>query len=128
MRFTLAFDDFHRLICIFQDGDTCTTAESAQVAEGLEALSDALEGLESEGMGECFWFTSAGEYRWVMRRHETDRVRLAVLWCGSITVGFQHVVWHEMPLAQLCANLHSELARMAATCATLGSPDTARTA
>jgi hypothetical protein len=128
MWFTLAIDDFHRLICEFQDGETYTTAVSSQVAEGLEALSDALEGLESEGVGECFWFTSAGQYRWVLRRHESDLVRLAVLWCGSIVVGYQHVVWHEMPLAQLCANLHAELARMAATCATLGSLDTTRTA
>jgi hypothetical protein len=123
MRFTLALDDFHRLSCEFKDDETCATAASSHVADGLEALSDALEGLESEGVGECFWFTSAGEYRWVLRCHESDLVRVAVLWCGSIAVGYQHVVWHEMPLAPFCANLHAELARMAATCATLDTPE-----
>ena len=115
MRFSFAIDDFHRLSCTFEDRDNRTTAESSEVAAGLEALSEALEDLELKGFGECFWFTSAGEYRWVLRRHESDRVRLAVLWCASVAVGFQHVVWHEMPFAELRANLHAELARMAAS-------------
>lgn len=115
MRFSLAIDDFRRLSCQFEDGDICTTAESSDVGAGLEALSEALFALEAEGFGECFWFTSAGEYRWVLRRHESDKVRLAVLWCGSVAVGFQHVVWHEMPLAEFRVNLHAELARMAAS-------------
>ena len=119
MRFTFSIDDFHRLCCTFEDGDTHTTAESSDVAAGLEALSEALDALETEGFGECFWFTSAGEYRWVLRRHEASLVRLAVLWCGSVAVGFQHVVWHEMPLAELTANLHSELAQIAATASQL---------
>lgn len=117
MRFSLGFDDFQRLRCQFDDGETSTSAESADVGAGLEALSEALEALEIEGFGECFWFTSAGEYRWVLRRHGSDHVRLAVMWCGSVAVGFQHVVWHEMPMAELSANLHAELARMAATAA-----------
>jgi len=117
MRFALSIDDFRRLSCQFEDGDTRTTAESADVGAGLQALSEALDALETEGFGECFWFTSAGEYRWVLRRHENDRVRLAVLWCGSVAVGFQHVIWHEMPLAQFTANLHAELANIAASAA-----------
>lgn len=117
MRFSFAIDDFHRLVCQFEDGETSTTAESSDVAAGLEALSEALDDLRENGFGECFWFTSAGEYRWVLRRHELELVRLAVLWCGSVAVGFQHVLWHEMPMAELTANLHSELARMAAATA-----------
>lgn len=119
MRFSLSIDDFQRLACEFEDGEIRTSAESSEVGAGLEALSEALDALETEGFGECFWFTSAGEYRWVLRRHETDRVRVAVLWCRSIAIGFQHVVWHEMPMAELTANLHAELARMAATASQL---------
>ncbi len=115
MRFSFSIDDFDRLSCRFEDGETSTTAESSDVAAGLEALSEALDDLRENGFGECFWFTSAGEYRWVLRRHEADLVRLAVLWCGSVAIGFQHVLWQEMPMAELTANLHSELARMAAS-------------
>lgn len=128
MRLSLTIDDFHRLTCQFQDGDISTTAESADVGAGLEALSEALDDLETEGFGECFWFTSAGEYRWVLRRHESELVRLAVLWCGSVAVGFQHVLWHEMPLADLSANLRGELSRMAVATAAPGNPGTGRTA
>lgn len=117
MRFSFTIDDFHRLSCQFEDGEISTSAESSDVAAGLEALSEAMDDLHENGFGECFWFTSAGEYRWVLRRHEVDLVRIAVLWCGSVAVGFQHVLWHEMPMAELTANLHSELARMAAATA-----------
>ncbi len=117
MRFSLAIDDFRRLSCQFAETEHTTTAESTDIAAGLQALSEALDALETDGFGECFWFTSAGEYRWVLRRHEVDRVRLAVLWCGGVMVGFQHVVWHEMPLIELTANLRTELARMAAATA-----------
>ena len=117
MRFSLAIDDFRRLCCHFEDGETATTAESSDVVAGLESLSEALDDLNTNGFGECFWFTTAGEYRWVFRRHESDRVRLAVLWCGSVAVGYQHVLWQEMELVDLLANLHSELARMAAATA-----------
>jgi len=100
IRLELALDDLGRLACSLDDGETVTSATSTEIADGLTALSDALADLDDNGLGEAFWLVSAGEFRWVFRRLD-GRVRLAVLWCGSVAVGFQHVFWAEDDLSAL---------------------------
>lgn len=100
IRLHLDLDDFGRLACSLDDGEAITTACSAEVADGLASLADALADFDENGSGECYWFVSAGEYRWVFKRLG-ERVRVAVLWCGSVAVGFQHVYWAEGALSEL---------------------------
>jgi hypothetical protein len=109
-QFALDIDEFGRLQCRLSDGDSHTTASSAEVAAGLADLGEAIDALEQEGFGECFWFISAGEYRWVFRRHEAQ-VRIAVMWCGSVAVGFQHVFWAECPLDEFIAAMRQAIAQ-----------------
>lgn len=108
-QFALEIDEFGRLVCRLSDAGTSTTACSAEVAAGLVGLTEAVDALEQEGFGECFWFISAGEYRWVFRRHE-DQVRIAVMWCGSVAIGFQHVFWAECAFSEFLTGIRRALA------------------
>ena len=110
VQFALEIDEFGRLSCRLSDGESTTTACSAEVAAGLADLTEAIDALEQDGFGECFWFISAGEYRWVFRRHE-DQVRIAVMWCGSVAIGFQHVFWAECPLNQFLPAIRGAIAQ-----------------
>lgn len=114
MRLSFGNDDLGRLVCTFHDGASQTTACAADGPVALAALSEALDALERQGEGECFWLVSAGEYRWVFRRMGS-KVRLAVLWCASVAVGFQHVVWAEDDFDNFTVMLRGELARYAVT-------------
>lgn len=108
-QFALEIDEFGRLQCRLSDGESHTTACSAEVAAGLADLTEAIDALEQEGFGECFWFISAGEYRWVLRRVE-DQVRIAVMWCGSVAIGFQHVFWAESPFGEFITAMRRSIA------------------
>lgn len=109
VQFALEIDEFSRLQCRFSDGETGSTACSAEVAAGLTALTEAVDDLEQQGFGECFWFVSAGEYRWVFRAHE-DSIRIAIMWCGSVAIGFQHVFWAECAFSEFLTGIRRALA------------------
>jgi len=106
---SLQLDEFGRLACRLEDKESNATVSCADAREGLLALSGALDDLEKDGTGECFWLQSGGEYRWVFRRLD-ERVRLAVLWCSSVAIGFQHVFWAECPYTELVGRLRAEIA------------------
>ncbi|MGJ5817333.1 hypothetical protein [Paludibaculum fermentans] len=114
MRLSFDNDDLGRLVCTFHDGASTTTACAADGPIALAALREALEALERHGEAECFWLLATGEYRWVFRRMGA-RLRLAVLWCESVAIGFQHVVWAEDNFESFTTMLRSELSRYAVT-------------
>ncbi|MEO8659342.1 MAG: hypothetical protein ABI693_12780 [Bryobacteraceae bacterium] len=105
---SLQLDEFGRLACQLTNKESTATVSCADVREGLLALSGALDDVEKDGAGECFWLRSAGEYRWVFRRLD-EQVRLAVLWCGSVAIGFQHVFWAECPFDELVSRLRAAI-------------------
>jgi hypothetical protein len=109
MRIALQLDEHQNLVTTIADDETITTASAAGAPEALTALSEALDALESDGFGECFWSQASGEYRWVFRRID-GKVRLAVLWCASIAIGFQHVYWGETELEPFVSALRAEIA------------------
>lgn len=43
------------------------------------------------------------------------KLRLAVLWCESVAIGFQHVVWAEDDFESFTSMLRGELSRYAVT-------------
>jgi hypothetical protein len=114
MRLSFDNDEFGRLVCTFHDGAGTTTACAADGPIALSALREALDALERQGEAECFWLLSAGEYRWVFRRIGA-KLRLAVLWCESVAIGFQHVVWAEDDFDSFTSMLRGELSRYAVT-------------
>ncbi|MBI5282855.1 MAG: hypothetical protein HY858_14315 [Candidatus Solibacter usitatus] len=109
MHISLTLDEHQNLVSRLADDQTTTTASAADAPEALRGLSEALDDLEENGFGECFWSQSSGDYRWVFRRSE-ERVRLAVLWCASVAVGFQHVYWGEAEMRPWVAALRAEIA------------------
>ncbi|MBI5086441.1 MAG: hypothetical protein HZB13_17835 [Acidobacteria bacterium] len=109
MTISLSLDEHQNLVSRLTDDQTETTASAADAPEALAALSEALDALEQDGFGECFWSQASGEYRWVFRRLD-GRVRLAVLWCASVAVGFQHVYWGEAELEPWVSALRAEIA------------------
>jgi hypothetical protein len=119
MRFSLDVDDFGRLACLLGDDTEQRTVFAADPLPALEGLRAAIEDAEKDGMGECFWLVSEGEYRWVLRR-DGARLRLAVLHCRSVAIGFEHVYWGESDWADSSGLMRFELDRLAAELA--GAP------
>jgi len=111
MRFSLDTDEFGRLACRLEDEQEQRAVFGAEPQVALADLSAALDALERDGYGECFWPVSAGEYRWVFRR-EGEKLRLAVLWVRSVAIGFQHVYWGEVALEPFVARVREEIGRM----------------
>lgn len=116
MRFSLELDDFGRLACELTDEQEQHTIYAADPQPALEGLRAALNDAETGGMGECFWLISAGEYRWVLRR-EGARLKVAVLYSRSVTIGFEHVYWGEADWDGSVTPLREEMDRFAATLA-----------
>lgn len=114
MRLSFANDDLGRLVCTFHDGTGESSACAADGPVALAALHEALDALDRQGEAECFWLVSAGEYRWVFKRMG-GKVRLAVLWCASVAVGFQHVAWTEADFESFTSMMRGEMARYAMT-------------
>ncbi|WP_321478095.1 hypothetical protein [uncultured Paludibaculum sp.] len=114
MRLSFGNDDLGRLVCTFHDGTGVTTACAADGPIAIAALREALDALDRHGEAECFWLVSAGEYRWVFKRIG-GKLRLAVLWCASVAIGFQHVAWAEDEFDSFTTMMRGELARYAVT-------------
>lgn len=114
MRLSFGNDDLGRLVCTFQDGAGESMACAADGPVALAALREALDALQRQGEAECFWLVSAGEFRWVFKRID-GKVRLAVLWCASVAIGFQHVAWAEEDYESFISMMSGEMARYAVT-------------
>lgn len=108
MKVHFEVDQFGRLTCQL-DPDSPAMATASNGAEAAAGLLSALESVEANGLGECFWKEAAGEYRWVFRR-EGDQLRVAVMWSTGVVTGWEHVYWAERPMAASIEALRHGLA------------------
>jgi hypothetical protein len=112
MDLRIAMGDFGRMICSISDGSSSAVATASDFGRACDDLASAIDALDRNGIGECYWPEGAGEYRWVFRR-DGDRVRVAVLWSAGVMTGWEHVFWTECGGADLIASARRELVRVA---------------
>lgn len=112
MTFTFDTDEYERLTCALDRDKIHATATASDRASALAGMRTAIDSVEANGLGECFWQEGGGEYRWVFRR-EGDNVRVAVLWSAGVLTGWEHVFWAECPLADVSRQIRAGLDRLA---------------
>jgi hypothetical protein len=86
---TLERPDAQRLVAHLREGDVMTEVTGWNPERSAAHLLAALDAVETEGYGECFWPEPTGQYWWMLKR-EDRRLEVAVLWSRSSAVGWQH--------------------------------------
>ena len=74
----MASDGLGGLVCTLSDDHQTGAARASDPDEALADLLGALDNAAIKGSGECFWLREAGQYRWVIRRHDKTTARLGV--------------------------------------------------
>ncbi len=114
-------DEFQRLVCTLEvDGRPAVVTASDAPAAARDLLA-AVEDAQSSGLGECLWPEVAGEYRWMLRRHDGGLV-VVVLWSSGTLTGWQHVVHTEVPLDSFLRQLEPLRAYVFAGAPVIGRP------
>lgn len=111
MTFTLEQPDSHRLVAHLREGEVTTEVTGWRPAQAAEHLLGALNGAETEGYAEAYWFEPTGQYWWMLKREE-DRLDVAVLWSRSSAVGWQHVFRAADEFGYLAGLMRAEFARV----------------
>jgi hypothetical protein len=108
VEFSFSTDQFGRLTCDVSNGPETAVVTASDRLRAITDLSTAIDALERNGIGECYWPEAAGEYRWVFRRIG-ERVRLAILWSTGTMTGWEHVFWVESHLELMINLLRTEM-------------------
>ena len=108
MTITFAVDELERLTCALDRDKIHAVATSSDLSDAVIGMKTAIDSLEANGHGECFWKEAGGEYRWVFRR-EGDNVRVAVLWTIGVMTGWEHIFWAERPMAEVVDQIRAGL-------------------
>jgi hypothetical protein len=96
------------MVCRLTDADGEHYLGASSSEDAAFELGEALNDLERNGLGECYWADDASEYRWVFRREGT-RARLAVLRLTGVVPGYQHVAWAEEDAGEMVGSLRQAL-------------------
>lgn len=75
----------------------------------LEAMSEALDRVEKDGLGECCWEQPTGIYRWVFRRNG-ERANVALIWSAGVVTGWEHIWWGEVDWAEFTRESRAQIA------------------
>lgn len=79
----------------------------------LEAMSEALDRVERDSLGECCWEQPTGIYRWVFRR-SGGRANVALIWSAGVVTGWEHVWWGEVDWDEFARESRAQVAVAAA--------------
>ncbi|MEZ5355443.1 MAG: hypothetical protein R2762_22630 [Bryobacteraceae bacterium] len=93
MTLSLEKDDFGRLICRIEDGDsraTITSRDATVLAEWISAIEDTPQ----SGYVDCYWSEQAGNYRWMFRLAGAN-LRIYVTWGGGAGQGWEYIYSSE---------------------------------
>ncbi len=104
-------EEFERIACHLERGAIHAVATASQPEAAIADMRTALDSLEQNGHGECFWTEAAGQYRWAFRR-EGGKARIALLWSAGVMTGWEHVFWAEEELAETLRELRQGLERI----------------
>jgi hypothetical protein len=108
MTVSFAIDEFGRIVCSLADGNQSATVTSSAASDAVHDLLGAMDRLEGEGYGDCYWHEAVGEYRWAFRTHD-DSVRVAAIWSTGVVTGWEHVFFTDCPLGLLLHQVRSGL-------------------
>lgn len=98
------------LVCNLVSGNERATATASNSQEAIAGLLAALDDLQREGCGECYWREACGDYLWLFRRVDSD-VRLVLLWGAGTLTGWEHKFYAQCPLAGFDLMVRAEIAR-----------------
>jgi hypothetical protein len=90
MHFSVERRDAKSVTAHLREGGVTTEVVGWNPEYCARQLRAALEAVEIDGYGECFWPEPTGQYWWMLKRDE-NRMEVAVLWSRSSAVGWQHV-------------------------------------
>jgi hypothetical protein len=75
----------------------------------LSALAEALDRVDSDGLGECCWEQPTGNYRWVFRKNG-ERANVALIWSAGVVTGWEHIWWGEVEWAEFSRESKAQIA------------------
>lgn len=91
----------------------CAIGESIiavhEPASALEALSEALDRVETEGIAECCWDQPTGVYRWVFRLNGPS-ANVALIWSTGVVTGWEHVWWGAVDWQEFVREARAQIA------------------
>ncbi len=105
MDLALALDGFGRLICNASFGSQHATVTCSDREQGAADLDAAFHDALRDGAGECYWREATGEYRWVFRRSDNGKIRIAVLWSNGTLTGWDQLLWTEVDASEFESKL-----------------------
>jgi hypothetical protein len=108
MTVSFAIDEFGRIVCSLANGKEAATVTSSSASEAASDLLTAMDRLEAEGYGDCYWHEAIGEYRWAFRA-SGDSVHVAAIWSTGVVTGWEHVFFADCPLGLLLHQVRSGL-------------------
>ncbi len=107
----LSFDSgADHLVCQMESGSEQTTVTASNSRQALADMLSALDDLQREGCGECYWREACGDYFWLFRREGSD-VRIVLLWGTGTLTGWEHKFYAQCPLAEFDFMVRTEIAR-----------------
>ena len=104
-------DQFGRLTCDLCDDETAAVVTASDTKCALEGISTALDRVRANGIAECYWNESVGQYRWVLRQVD-GILRVAVMWSTGAVTGWEHVFWTECDPDDFDRQIREGLARV----------------
>jgi hypothetical protein len=94
MQIALEGDAFGRVVGTIAHKSEHAMVTGSDAAAALAELESAVDSALKEGLGECFWHESAGDYRWLFRK-EGAMMRIVILWSIGTITGWEHRFWAE---------------------------------
>ncbi len=92
--FAFSTDGFGRLVCDIHIPGQTTRVTAWDVRDARAHFLAALDDAREAGLGECFWHSESGDYRWMFRRSGA-RVTVVALWSTGAVTGWEHVAFVE---------------------------------
>lgn len=111
MELSLTIDDFGQLVGTLRSEEQTAVLMASDVPTAIADLDRTLAEAEDGGYGECFWQTSLGDFRWVLRR-TGSRVTVVALRSHGTVTGWQHLLHAETDFEPFAARLRAELAQL----------------
>jgi hypothetical protein len=107
MALDMTLNEHGHLLCLVGE----RTIATFDALTAVQSMREALDGVDDDGIGECFWAQATGQYRWVFRK-EGSRAKVAVTWSSGVVTGWEHVWWADVEWEVFSSELRAHGARI----------------